>query len=52
MASICSTLARGVLKILIHLLEHGGNEELHGTIERHGRQIRVLQGLRPRVRRH
>jgi hypothetical protein len=44
--------ARGVLKVLNHLLEHGQDDELHRTIQRHGRQIKALQGLRPRARRH
>jgi hypothetical protein len=41
--------ARSTLKILTHLLEHGGDEELRRTVERHGGQIRTLQGLRPRA---
>ena len=44
--------ARGTLKVLAHLLEHGDDDELRRTIERHGRQIRAIQGLRPRARRH
>jgi hypothetical protein len=44
--------ARATLKVLAHLLEHGDDEELHRTIERHGRHNRALQGLRPRARRH
>ena len=31
--------ARGVLKVLDYLIEHGDYEELHQTIERHGREI-------------
>jgi hypothetical protein len=44
--------ARVVLKVLNHLLEHGEDEELHRTIQRQGLQIKALQGLRPRARRH
>jgi hypothetical protein len=40
--------ARRVLKVLAHMLEHGDVDESHRTIERQGRQIRVIQGLRPR----
>ena len=43
--------ARGTLKVLAHLLEHG-DDELRWTIERHSWQIRANQGLRPRARRH
>jgi hypothetical protein len=43
---------RCVLKVLAYLLEQGEDDELRRTIERHGRQIKVLQGLRPRARRH
>jgi hypothetical protein len=44
--------ARGVLKVLDHLLEHGEDEELRKLIRRQGRQIKALQGQRPRARRH
>jgi hypothetical protein len=44
--------ARATLKVLNHLLEHGQDEELRRTIQRQGRQIKALQGLRPRARRH
>jgi hypothetical protein len=44
--------ARCVLKVLNHLLEHGDDEELRRTIQRHARQIKALQGLRPRAPRH
>jgi hypothetical protein len=44
--------ARGVLKVLNHLLEHGEDEELRRTIQRHARQIKALQRLRPGARRH
>jgi ribosomal protein S15P/S13E len=43
---------RATLKVLNHLLEHGKDEELRRTLQRHGRQIKALQGLRPRARRH
>jgi hypothetical protein len=44
--------ARSTLKVLNHLLEHGQDDELRRTIQRQGRQIKALQGLRPRARRH
>jgi alkylated DNA nucleotide flippase Atl1 len=44
--------ARCVLKVLGHLLEDGDVDELHRVIRRHGRTIRVLQGMTPRKRRH
>jgi hypothetical protein len=44
--------ARAVLKVLAFLLEHGDDEEMRRIIERQGRQIKALQGLRPRARRH
>jgi hypothetical protein len=44
--------AQGVLKALNHLLERGEDAELRRTIQRQGRQIRALQGFRPRARRH
>jgi hypothetical protein len=44
--------ARATLKVLNHLLEHGEDDELRRTIQRQGRQIKALQGLRPRARRH
>jgi hypothetical protein len=40
--------ARAILKVLNHLLEHGQDDELRRTIQRHGRQIKALQGPRPR----
>lgn len=43
--------ARGVLRVLGHLLEDGDVDELHRVIRRHGRTIRVLQGMAPRKRR-
>jgi hypothetical protein len=42
--------ARGVLKVLAYLIEHGDYEELHETIERHGRQIERMRSRRPRAR--
>ena len=43
---------RGVLKVLAHLIEHGDYEELHETIERHGRQLERIRSGRPRTRGH
>ena len=36
--------ARGVLRVLAHLIEQGEYEELHETIRRHGRLIEKIQG--------
>jgi hypothetical protein len=44
--------ARGVLKVLDHLLEHGDDDELRRTIQRQGRQIKAIQARRPQARRH
>jgi hypothetical protein len=44
--------ARGVLKVLAYLIEHGDYEELHETIKRQGRQIERLRSRRPRARGH
>jgi hypothetical protein len=44
--------ARSTLKVLGYLLEWDDEDELHRTIERHARQIKAIQGLRPRARRH
>ena len=44
--------ARGVLKVLAYLIEHGDYEELHETIKRHGRQIERMRSRRPRVKSH
>ena len=44
--------ARGVLKFLAHLIEHGDYEELHETIKRHGRQIERMRSRRPRAKSH
>src|SRR5215831_18772888 len=35
--------AGSVLKVLAHMLEHSELDELHRTIQRHGRQIDVIQ---------
>jgi hypothetical protein len=45
-------VARGVLKVLAHLIEHGECDELHATIKRQGRQIETLQSRRRRARPH
>jgi hypothetical protein len=44
--------ARGVLKVLDHLIAEGDYEGLHRAIARHGRQIKAIQGRHPRARRH
>jgi hypothetical protein len=44
--------ARGVLRVLAHLIEHGEYEELHETIGRNGRLIEKIQGQPRRARRH
>lgn len=44
--------ARGVLKVLAYLIEHGDYGELHETIKRHGRQIERMRSWRPRARGH
>ena len=44
--------ARGVLKVLAYLIEHGEYEELHETIKRHGRQIERLRSRRSRAKSH
>lgn len=44
--------ARSTLKVLDYLLEHGDDEAVCKLIRRHGRQIRTIQGLRPRATRH
>ena len=41
-----------MLKVLDYMIEHGDDAELRKTIQRQGRQIRALQGLRPRARLH
>jgi hypothetical protein len=42
--------ARGVLKVLDFMLEHGETDEALRTVRRFGRQIRVLQGKRSTAR--
>ena len=44
--------ARGVLRVLAHLIEQGQYDELHETIRRHGRLIERIQGRRLRAKRH
>jgi hypothetical protein len=44
--------ARGVLKVLAHLIERGEYEGLHETIRRQGRLLETIQGRRRRARRH
>lgn len=45
--------ARGVLKVLAHMLEKGDYDELHRTIEQQARLINKIQGReKPRPRRH
>ena len=46
------TGARGVLKVLAYLIEHGDYEGLHETIKRHGRQIERVRSRRPRAKSH
>lgn len=42
--------ARGVLRVLDYMIEHGDTEGAVRTIQRFGRQIRVIQGQRTRQR--
>lgn len=44
--------ARGVLKVLAYMIEQGEDDEVRKTIQRQGQQIKALQGLHPRARRH
>ena len=44
--------ARGVLKVLAYLIEHGDHDELHETIRRQGRQIERIRSRRPRTKSH
>jgi len=44
--------ARGVLKVLDHMIAESDYEGLHRAIARQGRQIRKIQARRPRARRH
>jgi hypothetical protein len=40
--------ARGVLKVFDYMLEHREQENVLRTVRRFGRQIKVIQGQRPR----
>jgi hypothetical protein len=40
----------GVLRVLDYMIEHGETEAAVRTIERFGRQIKVIQGQRTRQR--
>jgi hypothetical protein len=42
--------ARGVLKVLDHMLAESDYEGLHKAIQQHGRLINAIQGRRPRAR--
>jgi hypothetical protein len=42
--------ARGVLRVLDYMIEHGETDAAVRTIQRFGRQIRVIQGQRTRQR--
>ena len=42
--------ARGVLRVLDYMLEHGETEAVVRTNQRFGRQIKVIQGQRTRKR--
>jgi len=44
--------ARVTLRMLAQMIEHGDYELLHKTIERQGRRMKALHGLKPRRRRH
>jgi hypothetical protein len=44
--------ARGVLKVLAYLIEHGDYEQLHETIKRQGQQIERIRSRRPRAKSH
>jgi hypothetical protein len=44
--------ARGVLKVLAYLIDHGDYDELHETIKRHGRQIERMRSGRSRAKSH
>jgi hypothetical protein len=46
------TGARGVLKVMAYLIEHGDYEGLHETIKRHGRQIERMRSRPPREKSH
>ena len=44
--------ARGVRKVLAHLIERGDYEQLHEIIKRQRRQIEMIHARRARVRPH
>jgi hypothetical protein len=44
--------ARGVLRVLDHMIAEGDYESLHKTIVRHGRLLKRIQARNPRARRH
>jgi hypothetical protein len=44
--------ARGVLKVLDHMIAEGDYEALHKAIVRHGRLLKRIQSRNPRARRH
>lgn len=44
--------ARGVLKVLDHMIAEGDYEALHKAIQRQGRLIERIQARLPRTRRH
>jgi hypothetical protein len=44
--------ARSVFQVLAHLLEQGELDELHRTIQRHGRQIDVIRRSWRTAKRH
>jgi hypothetical protein len=44
--------ARGVLKVLDHMIAEGDHGGLHKAIQRHGRLLKRIQARNPRARRH
>jgi hypothetical protein len=44
--------ARGVPKVLDHMIAEGDYEALHNAIQRHGRLLKRIQARRPRASRH
>jgi len=44
--------ARGVLRVLDHMIAKGEDEAVQQTIKRFARQIRAIQRLHPRAQRH
>jgi hypothetical protein len=44
--------ARGVLKVLDHMIAEGDYDALHRAIQSHGRLIKRIQARRPSARRH